>query len=565
MATTKYNQLRVFTITEAQVTDYTNVPLLVGAIYVVTDVTDASRPTAYKDAIVDGQLKRVPIENGKGDTIVNVVQADWNENDPSVTSHVLNRTHWYADEENKVVGQKLPNEFLNDNVAILPSSGGVVGYTLVLQKDGSLAWAENKSGQVGPSGKDGVSPTVITTEIENGTQITITDKNGQHIVTVFNGKDGASFTYDMFTQEQLEALKGPAGPKGDKGDIGEQGPIGPQGPAGPQGQPGESGKDYVLTEADKNEIAELAAELVDVDSGPVTIDQIDARKVYFSEDLTTTAAVGNVSLTNGQATIAANGKNLVEVWNSIFVKEDTEPNITTAPHVTVATLGKAGTHEKGTKVTPTWAVGFDSGAYQYGPSPTGVTLTQYRIVPSSGSTITTSSTSGTFPEMTVTGTTNFSFTAYADYTEGKKALSNIGNETSVYIKASSASKKSGSITGYINSFYGTVTNKNSLTSGIIRGLSKTGKTVASGSTFTINVPIGAMRTVIAIPHSDTLTVKVSDKEGMGADISSNFINNKYQMDVADAGGTMSSYDVYYLDYAAAWTTTRTYNVTIVKV
>ena len=35
-----------------------------------------------------------------------------------------------------------------------------------------------------------------------------------------DGKDGAPFTYDMFTEEQLEALRGP------KGDTGEQGPKG---------------------------------------------------------------------------------------------------------------------------------------------------------------------------------------------------------------------------------------------------------------------------------------------------------------------------------------------------
>lgn len=63
---------------------------------------------------------------------------------------------------------------------------------------------------------------------------------------------------------------GPQGPKGDKGDKGERGEtgatgaVGPQGPAGPKGDKGDTGatgpagangKDYVLTEADKQEIA----------------------------------------------------------------------------------------------------------------------------------------------------------------------------------------------------------------------------------------------------------------------------------------------------------------------
>ena len=56
----------------------------------------------------------------------------------------------------------------------------------------------------------------------------------------------------------------PRGDKGDKGDKGATGAVGPQGPAGPKGDKGDTGatgpagangKDYVLTEADKQEIA----------------------------------------------------------------------------------------------------------------------------------------------------------------------------------------------------------------------------------------------------------------------------------------------------------------------
>ena len=43
------------------------------------------------------------------------------------------------------------------------------------------------------------------------------------------GKDGRPFTYDMFTQEQLEALKGPKGDNGQKGLKGDKGERGEQG------------------------------------------------------------------------------------------------------------------------------------------------------------------------------------------------------------------------------------------------------------------------------------------------------------------------------------------------
>jgi hypothetical protein len=47
----------------------------------------------------------------------------------------------------------------------------------------------------------------------------------------------------------------------------------------------------------------------------------DASNIYFDQDLITSFAMGNVSLTNGMATINATGKNLMEVWESIYVKE----------------------------------------------------------------------------------------------------------------------------------------------------------------------------------------------------------------------------------------------------
>lgn len=45
----------------------------------------------------------------------------------------------------------------------------------------------------------------------------------------FKGSDGAAFTYEDFTAEQLAAL---AGPKGDTGETGAQGPKGDTGAAG---------------------------------------------------------------------------------------------------------------------------------------------------------------------------------------------------------------------------------------------------------------------------------------------------------------------------------------------
>ena len=61
------------------------------------------------------------------------------------------------------------------------------------------------------------------------------------------GATGAAFTYDMFTQEQLEGLRGPRGEQGIQGIQGEAGPQGPEGPRGPQGPQGDPGSDATVT------------------------------------------------------------------------------------------------------------------------------------------------------------------------------------------------------------------------------------------------------------------------------------------------------------------------------
>ena len=62
----------------------------------------------------------------------------------------------------------------------------------------------------------------------------------------------------------IQGEPGVKGDKGDKGDTGATGATGPKGPKGdqgiqgPTGPKGEDGKDYILTEADKTEIAQIA-------------------------------------------------------------------------------------------------------------------------------------------------------------------------------------------------------------------------------------------------------------------------------------------------------------------
>lgn len=61
----------------------------------------------------------------------------------------------------------------------------------------------------------------------------------------------------MDTPPNPAKIIGPKGEKGDKGEQGVQGIQGPKGSKGEKGDKGEAGSDYILTEADKSQIADI--------------------------------------------------------------------------------------------------------------------------------------------------------------------------------------------------------------------------------------------------------------------------------------------------------------------
>lgn len=150
----------------------------------------------------------------------------------------------------------------------------------------------------------------------------------------------------------------------------------------------------------------------------------DASNVYFSEDLMTTTAIGNITLTGGQAIIPAAGKNLKELFESIYVKEK-NPS-TTAPSITLS-FPQAKAYEVGTSVTPTYSTTFNSGSYTYGPA-TGVTVSSWSVGTTEGNVL--HSGTGSFPKVTIGDNTSYSITATAYYTDGEIPVTNLGNEYS---------------------------------------------------------------------------------------------------------------------------------------
>ena len=283
----------------------------------------------------------------------------------------------------------------------------------------------------------------------------------------------------------------------------------------------------------------------------------NAENVYFDKDLVTTSAVGNITLTNGQATIAAAGKNLKQVFDTIFVKEK-NPSIT-QPDVSVSLAG-AGAKEVGTKVTPSYTATFNAGKYEFGPA-TGCSITSWSVTDTNNAGPLNTAT-GSFTEITVADDTNYKVTATGNFSEGAIPVTNVGNEyASGKIIAGSKSATSSAITGYRNSFYGTLTEKGELTSDIIRSLSKSNKALKNGHTFDITIPVGAKRVVFAYPATLRDVTSVKDVNGLNAEISGAFTKSTLSVEgINNFQGI--NYKVYVTDFAEAVATANTYNVTI---
>lgn len=311
---------------------------------------------------------------------------------------------------------------------------------------------------------------------------------------------------------------------------------GERGPAGEDGKTPEKGVDY-FTHEELDTIAEEAAK-------KVTIDQVLPEQVYFPNGVQTTFPLGTVELQNGIAQLIPKEGTLKDFFD-IFMKE-TNPS-TTDPKVTL-TFSQAKAYEVGTNVTPSFSASFDPGSYTYGPE-TGVTVSAWEVTDTAGHKATAAS--GSFAQFQVTDGISYKITAKATHSAGATPVTNTGNpyETGK-IPAGSKSATSGAVTGYRNTFYGTTTDKNTLTNATVRGLTKSGKALANGNSFTVNVPVGAMRVVIAYPATLRDVNSIKDVNGLNAEIASGFTKSTMNI-TGENGYTAISYKVYTMEFANA--------------
>ena len=268
--------------------------------------------------------------------------------------------------------------------------------------------------------------------------------------------------------------------------------------------------------------------------------------VLLEAPLTYTANIGVKTVpASGSGTIGSAGGTLLAALNEILATAK-DPTVT-PPSVSIS-LTDAKAYEVGTEFTPSYNVSFNAGSYQYGPA-TGITAT-YAVSDTASHTAT--ATSGSFAKFTVRDGTNYKVSVTATHTAGAVPKNNLGSEVpGKKIAAGTKAASSGTVTGYRNSFWGSVTSKDGTpTSAVIRGLSgKKDGAISAGNTGDASEAVGAMRVIIAVPAPRTIT-SIKDVNGLNAEAFSAFTHTTVNVEGAN-GYEAKAYNVYYKDNAAA--------------
>lgn len=285
-----------------------------------------------------------------------------------------------------------------------------------------------------------------------------------------------------------------------------------------------------------------------------------ADEVLFTKDLVLTEQFGRYVPVDGKVTVPAENISVQAVVLDAF-SQDKNPTIT-QPSVSVSS-STARAYEVGTSVTPAYNGSLNPGAYEYKPKPTGVVAQSWSAV-NNVTSEQIAAQSGTFAAYIIPDGANYRITLNCTYSDGEIPFTALDQEYPAgQIKGGTKSATTGAITGYRNSFYGTTTDKEATTdSAVIRGLAqKSNRAYTNGSTFSVTIPVGALRVIIAYPAILRDVTSIKDVNGLNADITTAF--TQATVEVEGAASYLSiPYKVYTLDFATPNDTKNTYNVTI---
>lgn len=117
---------------------------------------------------------------------------------------------------------------------------------------------------------------------------------------------------------------------------------------------------------ESNDVSSLTAYMYNGTAWQALDGNYDASNIYFDQDLITSFAMGNISLTNGMATIDAAGKNLMQVWESIYVKEISTDLQNVAPSCSMSGNSTNYYVVGAASAAQTITLGLNKGSYDYG-------------------------------------------------------------------------------------------------------------------------------------------------------------------------------------------------------
>lgn len=171
--------------------------------------------------------------------------------------------------DNTIYGEKETDPTPSEYMQMINAAKEAQKIAQSVRDDADSGKFNGKPGADGAPGADGKAATIAVGSVTTG-------EAGSAASVVNSGTESAAVI--DFTI--------PAGAKG------EQGAKGPQGEQGPKGDKGDNGSDYVLTTADKAEIAKQAAPLVDISArtGRKTLDLGDNTSFRSAYDLATLPA-----------------------------------------------------------------------------------------------------------------------------------------------------------------------------------------------------------------------------------------------------------------------------------
>lgn len=265
-----------------------------------------------------------------------------------------------------------------------------------------------------------------------------------------------------------------------------------------------------------------------------------AENVYFDKNLKLTEAFGRYKPdASGSVEVPSTGQSVYSLIDDAF-SQSKNPT-TTQPSASVNITANSGTFEIGTKKNLTYSASLNTGAYSYGPTPTGVSAITYTAT-CDGKTLTGAT--GTFENIVADGTKKISISIA--HSAGSIPKTNKGADYAAgQIKSGTKTATSSqALTGVRYMFWGPMADASAeLNSANIRALAHKEESKAK-TLATFGPGDNAVKVVVAVPAGRKIT-KVLLTSSMNADITSSFAKQTSTVSVEGAQGYAgTAYDIY---------------------